>query len=67
MLDVHAVGHLILLNIGLILQLELVIGNREVLADLVDVHKRIAHHAPFRHLVFGLVLLVGGADFRLVW
>ncbi len=62
----HTVRHLILLNVGLILLLEHVIGHLHALAHLVYVHEREAHHAPFGHLVFRLVLFIGGADFRFI-
>ena len=62
----NAVRNLILPNVGLILQLENVVGNLNALADLTYVHKRVARHTPFGHLVFRVVLFVGGADFLLV-
>ena len=62
----YPVGHVVLLNAGHILLFEQVIGDLQVLADLVYVHHRVTHHAPFGHLVFRLVLFVGGANFGLV-
>ncbi len=62
----HAVGNLILLNVGLILQLEHVVGDLHSLPDLVNVHKRVADHAALRHLVFRFVLFVGRADFHFI-
>ena len=66
MLQVHAVRHLILLNVGLILQLEHVIGNLDVLAELIYIHKRVARHTPFGDLIFRPVLFVGRANLRLI-
>ena len=66
MLDVHPVGHLVLLNVGHILLLEDVIGNLQALADMVYVYNRVACDAPLGHLVFRLVLFVGGVDFSLI-
>ena len=61
----HAVRHLILLDIVLILLLELIVGNLDGLSKLVDVQKRVPHRAALRHLVFRLVFLVLRLDLRL--
>ena len=54
----NLVGHFVLLDVGLVLLLELGVGDLDGLAKLVDVQKRVTHSAPFRHLVFGFVFLV---------
>ena len=61
-----AVWHLILLDVVHVLLLEHVIGDMNVLADLVYVNDGVARHTPFRHLVFRLVLFVAGADFSII-
>src|SRR5207245_10609610 len=50
-LNVNLVGHLILLDVGLILLFEHVIGNLEALAKLVDVQKRVTHRPALRNLI----------------
>ena len=60
----HLVGHLILLDIVLILFLEHVVGNLDRLTKLVHVQKRVTHRSPFRHLILIFVFLVFRFDFR---
>ena len=61
-LDVHAIGHLILLDILLVLSLQLIVGDLQALANLVHVDDGVTDHALFRNLIRGLAFLVGGID-----
>ena len=60
----NLIGHLILVDVVLILLLEHILGNLDGLAKLVGVQKRVAHRVPFRHLVLRFVFLVLRLDFR---
>ena len=65
-LGVDAVGNLVLLDVLLVDGLQLVVGDRGVLAELVEVEKAVADDAFFGNLELGLVLLVIGLDLGVV-
>ena len=56
-LDVDAIGDFVLLDVLLILSFELILGDVDVLADLVDVHDGEANDTLFRDLIIGLIFL----------
>src|SRR5262249_8712653 len=61
-LDFHAIGNLVLLDVALILSLKFVVGNLSALADLIRVDQRVSDYALFRNHVAGAVLVVSGFD-----
>jgi len=62
----HAVRHLVILNVLLVLGLQLIVGDFQALTNLVHIHDGIAHHPLFRDLILCLVLFVGGSNLRVI-
>src|SRR5208282_156799 len=65
-LDVDAVGHLVLLDVLLVKGFELVVGDGDGLAKLSKVDEDVASGALFGNLEIGFVLVVVGFDFAVI-